>query len=136
MVHLQLLGSDEPVLIIQSDSVYTEKIEERNAEYPAVSEEETYRYHGQWHINVCQYINPDDAVPVQIGIYNCWSRDSAHSPIRRTSGLASMVWVPTSIEVHRTSKSSYFISLPSLRLPPLPRESILVSFSFLLRILV
>ena len=68
MVHLQLIGSDEPVLIIQSDCVDAEKIEERNTEYPAVSEEETYRYHGQWHINVCQYINPDDAVPVEIGI--------------------------------------------------------------------
>ena len=68
MVYLQLLRSDEPVLIIQSDCVDTEKIEERNAEYPAVSEEETYRYHGHWHINVCQYINPDDAVPVEIGI--------------------------------------------------------------------
>lgn len=112
MVHLQLLGSDEPVLIIQSDSVDTEKIEERNAENPAVSEEETYRYHGQWHINVCQYINPDDAVSVEIGIYNCWSRDSAHSPIRHTSDLASMEWVPTLLEVHRTSKSSYSISLP------------------------
>lgn len=112
MVHLQLLGSDEPVLIIQSDCVDTEKIKERNTEYPAVSEEETYRYHGQWHINVCQYINPDDAVSVEIGIYNCWSRDSAHSPIRRTSDLASMEWVPTLLEVHRTSKSSYSISLP------------------------
>ena len=68
MMHLQLLGSDEPVLIIQSDCVDTKKIEERNTEYPAVSEEETYRYHGQWHINVCQYINPADAVPVEIGI--------------------------------------------------------------------
>lgn len=43
MVHLQLIGSDEPVLIIQSDSVDTEKIKERNTEYPAVSEEETHR---------------------------------------------------------------------------------------------
>lgn len=40
------------------------KIKERNAEYPAVSEEETYRYHGQWHVDVRQYINPDDAVSV------------------------------------------------------------------------
>lgn len=91
MVHLQLLGSDEPVLIIQSDSVDTEEIEERNAENPAVLKEETYRYHGQWHIDVRQHINPDDAVPVEIGIYNCWSRDSAHSPIRHTSDLTSMV---------------------------------------------
>ena len=130
MVHLQLLGSDEPVLIIQSDSVDTEKIEERNAEYPAVSEEETYRYHGQWHVDVRQHINPDDAVPVEIGIYNCWSRDNAHSPIRHTSDLTSMVWVPTLIEVHRTSKSSYSTSLPLLRLSPLPKELILVLFSF------
>lgn len=43
MMHLQLLRSDEPVLIIQSDSVDTEKIKERNTEYPAVSEEETHR---------------------------------------------------------------------------------------------
>ena len=130
MVHFQLLRSDEPVPIIQSDSVDTEEIKERNTENPAVSEEETYRYHGQWHINVCQYINPDDAVPVGIGIYNCWSRDNAHSPIRHTSDLASMVWVPTLIEVHRTSKSSYSISLPLLRLPPLSREVIPVLFSF------
>lgn len=136
MVHLQLLGSDEPVLIIQSDSVDTEKIEKRNAVNPAVSEKETHRYHTQWHVDVCKYINPDNAAPVEIGIYNCWSRDSAHSPIRRTSDLTSMVWVPTSIGVHRISKSSYSISLPSLRLPPLPREAILVLFSFLLRILV
>lgn len=68
MVHFQLLRSDEPVPIIQSDSVDTEEIKERNTENPAVSEEETYRNHGQWHINVCQYINPDDAVPVEIGI--------------------------------------------------------------------
>jgi hypothetical protein len=52
MVHLQLLGSDEPVLIIQSDSVDTEEIKERNAEYPAVSEEVTYRQHTQWHVDV------------------------------------------------------------------------------------
>ena len=64
MVHLQLLGSDEPVLIIQSDSVYTEEIKERNAEYPAVSEEETYRYHTQWHVDICNHINPYDAVTV------------------------------------------------------------------------
>ena len=64
MVHLQLLGSDEPVLIIQSDSVDTEKIEERNSVYPAVSEKETHRYHTQRHVDVCQYINPDDAIPV------------------------------------------------------------------------
>lgn len=112
MVRLQLVWSDEPVPIIQSDGIDANEIEEWDAENPAVSEEETYRYHGQWHINVCQYINPDDAVPVEIGIYNCWSRDSAHSPIRHTSDLASMVWVPTLLEVHRTSKSSYSISLP------------------------
>lgn len=64
MVHLQLLGSDEPVLIIQSDSVDTEKIEERNTEYPAVSEEETHWYHADWHIHVCQKVNPDDTISV------------------------------------------------------------------------
>ena len=64
MVHLQLLGSDEPVLIIQSDSVDTEKIKERNTEYPAVSEEETHRNHADWHIHVCQKVNPDDTISV------------------------------------------------------------------------
>lgn len=64
MVHLQLLGSDEPVLIIQSDSVDTEKIKERNTEYPAVSEEETHWYHADWHIHVCQKVNPDDTISV------------------------------------------------------------------------
>lgn len=68
MVHLQLLRSDEPVLIIQSDSVDTEKIKERNTENPAVSEEETHRDHAEWHINVCQEVNPDDAVSVIIRI--------------------------------------------------------------------
>lgn len=64
MVHLQLLGSDEPVLIIQSDSVDTEKIKERDAEYPAVSEEEAHWYHADWHIHVCQKVNPDDTISV------------------------------------------------------------------------
>lgn len=64
MVHLQLLGSDEPVLIIQSDSVDTEKVKERNTEYPAVSEEETHWYHADWHIHVCQKVNPDDTISV------------------------------------------------------------------------
>ena len=64
MVHLQLLGSDEPVLIIQSDRVDTEKIKERNTEYPAVSEEETHWYHADWHIHVCQKVNPDDTISV------------------------------------------------------------------------
>lgn len=64
MVHLQLLGSDEPVLIIQSDSVDTEKIKERDTEYPAVSEEETHWYHADWHIHVCQKVNPDDTISV------------------------------------------------------------------------
>ena len=112
MVHFQLLWSDEPVTVIQSDSVDTEEIKERNTENPAVSEEETYRYHGQWHINVCQYINPDDAVTVIVGIQDNRSRDNAHSPILHTNGQASTVWVSTLLEVHRTSKSSYSISLP------------------------
>ena len=64
MVHLQLLGSDEPVLIIQSDSVDTEEIKERNTENPAVSEEETHWYHADWHIHVCQKVNPDDTISV------------------------------------------------------------------------
>ena len=68
MVHFQLLWSDEPVMVIKSDGIDAKEIEERNSIDPAVSEKETYRYHGQWHINVCQYINPDDAVPVEIGI--------------------------------------------------------------------
>ena len=68
MVHLQLLRSDEPVMIIQSDSVDTEKIKERNTEYPAVSEEETHRCHEEWHINVCHEVNPDDTVSVIIRI--------------------------------------------------------------------
>lgn len=64
MVHLQLLGSDEPVLIIQSDGVDAKEIEERDAEYPAVSEEEAHWYHADWHIHVCQKVNPDDTISV------------------------------------------------------------------------
>lgn len=41
MVHLQLFWSDEPVLVIQSDGIDAEEIEEWDAEYPAVSEKET-----------------------------------------------------------------------------------------------
>lgn len=43
MVRLQLVWSDEPVLIIQSDGIDANEIEEWDAEYPAVSEEETHR---------------------------------------------------------------------------------------------
>jgi hypothetical protein len=46
MVHFQLLWSDEPVLIIQSDGIDAQEIEERNAIYPAVSEKETHGNHG------------------------------------------------------------------------------------------
>jgi hypothetical protein len=42
MVHLQLFWSDEPVLVIQSDGIDAEEIEEWDAEYPAVSEKETH----------------------------------------------------------------------------------------------
>ena len=52
MVRLQLVWSDEPVPIIQSDGIDANEIEEWNAENPAVSEEETHRNHAEWHINV------------------------------------------------------------------------------------
>lgn len=68
MVRLQLVWSDEPVPIIQSDGIDANEIEEWNAENPAVSEEETHRNHAEWHINVCQEVNPDDAVSVIIRI--------------------------------------------------------------------
>lgn len=68
MVHLQLVWSDKPVLIIQSDSVDAKEIEERDAEYPAVSEEEAHWYHADWHIHVCQKVNPDDTISVIIRI--------------------------------------------------------------------
>lgn len=42
MVHLQLFWSDEPVMVIQSDGIDAEEIEEWDAEYPAVSEKETH----------------------------------------------------------------------------------------------
>jgi hypothetical protein len=41
MVHFQLFWSDEPVLIVESDGIDAKEIEEWDAEYPAVSEEET-----------------------------------------------------------------------------------------------
>lgn len=39
MVHFQLFWSDEPVAIVESDGIDANEIEERYAEYPAVSEE-------------------------------------------------------------------------------------------------
>lgn len=42
MVRLQLLWSNKPVLIIQSDGVDANEIEEWDAEYPAVSEKEAH----------------------------------------------------------------------------------------------
>lgn len=42
MVCLQLVWSDEPVLIIQSDGIDANEIKEWDAEYPAVSEKETH----------------------------------------------------------------------------------------------
>lgn len=68
MVRLQLVWCDEPVLIIQSDGIDANEIEEWDAENPAVSEEETHRDHAEWHINICQEVNPDDAVSVIIRI--------------------------------------------------------------------
>lgn len=46
MVHFQLLWSDEPVTVIQSDGVHANEIEEWDAENPAVSEKETHGNHG------------------------------------------------------------------------------------------
>lgn len=68
MVCLQLLWSDKPVLIIQSDGVDANEIEEWNTEYPAVSEEEAHRYHTEGHINICQKIDPDDTTTVIVCI--------------------------------------------------------------------
>ena len=52
MVHLELFGRDEPVLIVQSDGIDAKEIEEWYAEYPAVFEEVTYRQHTQRHVDV------------------------------------------------------------------------------------
>lgn len=68
MVRLQLVWSDEPVLIIQSDGIDANEIEEWDSENPAVSEEETYRNHAERHINICQEVNPDDAAAVIVCI--------------------------------------------------------------------
>jgi hypothetical protein len=46
MVHFQLLWSDEPVMVIQSDGIDANEIEEWDAENPAVSEKETHGNHG------------------------------------------------------------------------------------------
>ena len=46
MVRLQLVWSDEPVPIIQSDGIDANEIEEWDAENPAVSEKETHGNHG------------------------------------------------------------------------------------------
>lgn len=112
MVHSQLLWSDEPVTVIQSDGVDADKVKERYTKHPAVVEEKTHGNHAKWHVDICQEVNPDDAVTVVVGICDGRSRDNAHSPILHTNDQASTVWVPTLLEVHRTSKSSYSISLP------------------------
>lgn len=52
MVHLELFGRDEPVLIVQSDGVDAKEIEEWNAEYPAVFEKETNWKHAEGHVDV------------------------------------------------------------------------------------
>lgn len=91
MVHFQLIGSHEPVLIVESDGVDAKEVEERNAEYPAVFEEETNWNHAERHINICQKVNPDDTAAVIGCIKYCWSRDSAHSPILHTSDPTSVV---------------------------------------------
>jgi hypothetical protein len=64
MVRLQLVWRDEPVPIIQSDGIDTNEVEEWDAENPAVSEEEAHWYHADWHIHVCQKVNPDDTISV------------------------------------------------------------------------
>ena len=43
MVRLQLVWSDEPVLIIQPDGIDANEIEEWDAENPAILKEETHR---------------------------------------------------------------------------------------------
>ena len=74
MVHFQLLWSHEPVLIVESDGVDAKEVEERNAEYPAVFEEETNWNHAERHINICQKVNPDDTAAIVGCIKYCWSR--------------------------------------------------------------
>ena len=68
MVHLQLFWSDEPVLVIQSDGIDAEEIEEWDAEYPAVFKEVTHWNHAERHIDVCQKVNPDDTATVIVCI--------------------------------------------------------------------
>lgn len=46
MVHSQLLWSDEPVTVIQSNGIDANEIEEWDTENPAVSEKETHGNHG------------------------------------------------------------------------------------------
>lgn len=74
MVHFQLLWSNEPVLIIQSDGIDAKEIEEWNAENPAVLKEETNWKHAERHINICQKVNPDDTASVVGCIKYCRSR--------------------------------------------------------------
>lgn len=74
MVRLQLVGSDEPVLIVQSDGIDAKEIEEWNAEYPAVFEKETHWKHAEGHINICQKVNPDDTASAVGSIKYYWSR--------------------------------------------------------------
>ena len=82
MVHFQLVWSDEPVLIIQSDGVDAKEIKERDAEYPAVSEEEAHWYHTDWHIHVCQKVNPDDTISVIIRKFGQLLAYPVQSPVK------------------------------------------------------
>ena len=74
MVHLQLVGRDEPVLIVQSDGIDAKEIDEWNSEYPAVFKEKAHWNHAERHINICQKVNPDDTASVVGSIKYCWSR--------------------------------------------------------------
>lgn len=52
MMHRKLFWCNQPVLIVDSDSIYSDEIEEGNPVYPAVVKEETYWYHTEWHVNI------------------------------------------------------------------------------------
>lgn len=62
------------MLIVQSDGVDANEIEEWNAEYPAVFEKETNWNHAERHINICQKVYPDDTASVVGCIKYCRSR--------------------------------------------------------------
>ncbi len=79
-MRLYLFRAYHPALVVYSDSINTEKIEEGYSEYPAVFVEITRWQHGKRHIDISQYIQPYHAVAVHICVKDNGTRISRIVP--------------------------------------------------------